>query len=143
MKHILPLAALVGLISLTGCTTQIGVDNPDNNSAAWSAGTLTTTYKSDVSTVFAATKRSLDSMRDVGIVGRTGESPERNELGELTGVIVYARGLGDVQVRVSINKAIDANSGTDCTQVDVRWGMAGNAQQSQQVIHRISQSLGR
>jgi hypothetical protein len=143
MKHILPLAAFVGLISLAGCTTQIGVDNPDNNSASWSAGTLTTTYKSDVSTVFAATKRALDGMRDVGIVGRTGESPERNELGEMTGVIVYARGLGDVQVRVSINKAIDANTGTDCTQVDVRWGMGGNAQQSQQVIHRISQSLGR
>lgn len=143
MKHLLPLAALVGLVSLTGCTTQIGVDNPDNNAASWSAGTLTTTYKSDVSTLFAATKRALDGMRDVGIVGRTGETPERNELGELTGVTVYARAQGDVQVRVSINKAVDANTGTDCTQVDVRWGLGGNAQQSQQVIHRITQNLGR
>jgi len=143
MKHLLPLAALVGLVSLSGCATQIGVDNPDNSTATWSAGTLTTTYKSDVATVFAAAKRALDGMRDVGVVGRTGETPERSELGELTGVTVFARALGDAQVRVTITKAIDANTGNDCTQVDVRWGLAGNAQQSQQVIHRISQNLGR
>jgi hypothetical protein len=143
MKHLLPLAALVGLVSLAGCTTQIGVDNPDNSAASWSAGTLTTTYKSDVTTLFAATKRALDGMRDVGIVGRTGETPERNELGELTAVTVFARAQGDVSVRVSISKAVDANTGNECTQVDVRWGMGGNAQQSQQVIHRISQNLGR
>ena len=141
MKHLIPLAALA--LALTGCATQVGVNNPDNATAVYSAGTLTTTYKSDVSTLFAATKRALDSMRDVGVIGRTGETPRNNELGELNAMTVHARAYGDIAITVEITKAIDSATGGDCTQVSIRWGLTGNCQQSQQVIHRISENLGR
>lgn len=143
MKHLLTVAVLACALALTGCATQVGVNNPDNSSATYSGGNLTTTYKSDVSTLFAATKRALDSMRDVGVLGRTGETPETDELGTMTAVTVYARAIGDYQVKVTITKAIDVNTGADCTQVSVRWGATGNCQQSQQVIHRITENLGR
>lgn len=143
MKHLTLVAALACALALTGCATQVGVNNPDNSSATYSGGSLATTYKSDVSTLFAATKRALDSMRDVGVIGRTGETPETNELNELTAVTVYARTIGDHEVKVTIAKAVDAATGTDCTQVTVRWGLTGNCQQSQQVIHRITENLGR
>lgn len=143
MKHLLTVSALACALALTGCATQVGVNNPDNSSATYSGGSLTTTYKSDVSTLFAATKRSLDSMRDVGIVGRTGETPETNELGELVGMTVHARAIGDQPVKVTITKATDEATGADCTEVTVRWGLLGNCQQSQQVVHRITENLGR
>ena len=143
MKHLLTVAVLACALALTGCATQVGVNNPDNSTATYSGGSLSTTYKSDVATLFAATKRALDSMRDVGVLGRTGETPETSELGDLTGVTVYARAIGDYQVKVTIAKAVDISTGSDCTEVTVRWGMAGNCQQSQQVIHRITENLGR
>lgn len=143
MKHLLILTTLASILAITGCSTQVGVNNPDNPTATYSVGSLTTTYKSDVSTVFAATKRALDSMRDVGVIGRTGETPRNDALGELIGMTVFARAQGDVSVKVEITKAIDATTGTDCTQVNVRWGVSGNCQQSQQVVHRISDNLGR
>lgn len=143
MKHLLPITALASVLALAGCSTQVGVNNPDNPSATYSVGTLTTTYKSDVSAVFAATKRALDSMRDVGVIGRTGETPVTNELGDLVGMTVYARAYGDISVKVEITKATDAATGSECTQVNVRWGVAGNCQQSQQIVHRISDNLGR
>lgn len=143
MKHLLPILAIVSAIALSGCSTAVGVDNPDNSSASWAGGSLTTTYKSDVNAVFAATKRALDSMRDVNVLGRTGETESRSGEGELTGIKVYARAIGDIQVTVDINRATDAATGGDVTEVTVRWGMLGNCQQSQQVIHRITQNLGR
>jgi len=143
MKHILPILTLVSTLAISGCTTAVGVDNPDNSSASWSGGSLTTTYKSDVTAVFVASKRALDGMRDLGILGRVGETEHRAGEGELTGVTLYARAIGDVQVTIDINKASDATTGADCTSTTVRWGTLGNCQQSQQVIHRITQSLGR
>ena len=143
MKHLLTILALASALALSGCSTAVGVDNPDNSSASWAGGSLTTTYKSDVSAVFAATKRALDGMRDLNVLGRVGEDEHRSAEGELTGVKVYARAIGDVQVTVDINKATDAATGTDVTETTVRWGILGNCQQSQQVIHRITQNLGR
>lgn len=143
MKHLLTTLALVSALALSGCSTAVGVDNPDNSSASWAGGGLTTTYKSDVSAVFAATKRALDGMRDLGVLGRVGETEDRSAEGELVGVTVYARAIGDVQVKVQISKAADATNGSDVTETTVRWGMLGNCQQSQQVVHRITQNLGR
>lgn len=143
MKHILPTLALVSALALSGCSTAVGVDNPDNSSASWAGGSLTTTYKSDVSAVFAASKRALDGMRDLGVLGRVGETEHRSSEGELTGVTVFARAVGDVQVTVDISKATDAVNGSEVTETTVRWGVLGNCQQSQQVVHRITQNLGR
>lgn len=144
MKHILPTLALVSALALTGCSTSVGVDNPDNSSASYAGGSLTTTYKSDVTTVFTATKRALDGARDLNVLGRVGETEEdRSSEGELSGVTVFARAIGDVKVTVKIAKATDATTGADCTEVTVRWGLLGNCQQSQQIVHRITQNLGR
>jgi len=144
MKHLLTTLALVSALALSGCSTAVGVDNPDNSTASYAGGTLTTTYKSDVTAVFVATKRALDSMRDVGVLGRVGETPEeRTAEGELPGVTVFARANGDVKITVTITRATDAANGSDCTEVSVRWGLLGNCQQSQQLVHRITQNLGR
>lgn len=144
MKHLLPILALSSALALSGCSTVVGVDNPDNSTASYAGGSLSTTYKADVSAVFVATKRALDSMRDVGVIGRTGETEaERTAEGELPGVTVFARAQGDVKITVTITRATDANNGSECTEVSIRWGYLGNCQQSQQLVHRITQNLGR
>lgn len=143
MKHLLPILALSSALALSGCATSVGVDNPDNSTASYAGGSLTTTYKSDVTAVFAATKRALDGMRDLNVLGRVGETERRSAEGDLTGVTVFARAIGDIQVTVDINKAVDAATGGDVTETTVRWGILGNCQQSQQVVHRITQNLGR
>lgn len=143
MKHLLPILALTSALALSGCATAVGVDNPDNSTASYAGGALTTTYKSDVSAVFAATKRALDGMRDLNVLGRVGETEDRTAEGELVGVTVFARATGDIRITVTIAKAVDAATGADVTETTVRWGLLGNCQQSQQVIHRITQNLGR
>ena len=52
--------ALLAALVLAGCTTQIGVDNSQNNEASFSNvnGTLTTRYTADTEAVFNAVKRT-------------------------------------------------------------------------------------
>lgn len=143
MKHLLPILALSTALALSGCATSVGVDNPDNSTASYAGGALTTTYKSDVTAVFGATKRALDSMRDLNVLGRVGETEDRSAEGELAGVTVFARATGDIRITVTIAKAVDAATGGDVTEVSIRWGYLGNCQQSQQLVHRITQNLAR
>lgn len=143
MKHLLPILALSTALALSGCATSVGVDNPDNSTASYAGGALTTTYKSDVTAVFGATKRALDSMRDLNVLGRVGETEDRSAEGELAGVTVFARATGDIRITVTIAKAVDAATGGEVTEVSIRWGYLGNCQQSQQLVHRITQNLAR
>ena len=143
MKHLLPILAVSTALALSGCATSVGVDNPDNSTASYAGGALTTTYKSDVTAVFGATKRALDGMRDLNVLGRVGETEDRSDEGELAGVTVFARATGDIRITVTIAKAVDAATGAEVTEVSIRWGYLGNCQQSQQLVHRITQNLGR
>jgi hypothetical protein len=85
--------ALLATLLLSGCATQIGVDNSQNREASFSnvTGVLTTRYTSDTEAVFNAVKRTIDAMP--GTL-RTGETDDRGANKELNSVVVYARTIG-------------------------------------------------
>lgn len=130
------LAALV----LAGCSTQIGVDNSQNREASFSnvTGVLTTRYTSDTEAVFNAVKRTIDAMP--GTL-RTGETDDRGANKELNSVIVYARTIGDLEIKITIEKAEDPETKAVFTQVKVKYGAFGNLPESQQLVSKITSNL--
>jgi len=142
MKHAFPFALLAATLALAGCNTYVGVDNPDQPSSTFSnlTGTLVTRYKASPEAVFNAVKRSIDSQRETMM--RTGESDKRvnNELQEVT---VFARAIGDLEIKVEIVKVEDQVTKENFTQVTVKYGNLGNCEQSQQIVSRITQNLRR
>ena len=68
--------ALLAVLVLSGCSTQLGVDNSQNNEASYSnvTGILTTRYTADTTAVFNAVKRTIDSMPGTLRTGETDES---------------------------------------------------------------------
>ncbi len=132
--------ALLAALVLAGCSTQIGVDNSQNREASFSnvTGVLTTRYTSDTEAVFNAVKRTIDAMP--GTL-RTGETDDRGANKELNSVIVYARTIGDLEIKVTIEKAEDAVSKAVLHQVRVKYAASGNVPESQQLVSKINSNL--
>ncbi len=132
--------SLLAALFLAGCATQIGVDNSQNREASFSnvTGVLTTRYTSDTEAVFNAVKRTIDAMP--GTL-RTGETDERGANKELNSVIVYARTIGDLEIKITIEKAEDPETKAVFTQVKVKYGVFGNLPESQQIVSKITSNL--
>jgi hypothetical protein len=132
--------ALLAALVLAGCSTQIGVDNSQNREASYSnvTGVLTTRYSSDTEAVFNAVKRTIDAMP--GTL-RTGETDERGANKELNKVIVFARTIGDLEIKITIEKAEDEETKAVFTQVKVKYGAFGNLPESQQLVSKITSNL--
>ena len=132
--------ALLAALVLAGCSTQIGVDNSQNREASFSnvTGVLTTRYTSDTEAVFNAVKRTIDAMP--GTL-RTGETDDRGANKELNSVIVYARTIGDLEIKITIEKAEDPETKAVFTQVRVKYGAFGNLPESQQLVSKITSNL--
>ncbi|MDP5012938.1 MAG: DUF3568 domain-containing protein [Opitutales bacterium] len=137
MKSVL---ALLAAFVLAGCSTQIGVDNSQNREASFSnvTGVLTTRYTSDTEAVFNAVKRTIDAMP--GTL-RTGETDDRGANKELNSVIVFARTIGDLEIKITIEKAEDEQTKAVFTQVMVKYGAFGNLPESQQLVSKITSNL--
>ena len=132
--------SLLAALFLAGCATQIGVDNSQNREASFSnvTGVLTTRYTSDTEAVFNAVKRTIDAMP--GTL-RTGETDERGANKELISVVVYARTIGDLEIKITIEKAEDPETKAVFTQVRVKYGAFGNLPESQQIVSKITSNL--
>ena len=132
--------ALLAAFVLAGCSTQIGVDNSQNREASFSnvTGVLTTRYTSDTEAVFNAVKRTIDAMP--GTL-RTGETDDRGANKELNSVVVYARTIGDLEIKITIEKAEDPETKAVFTQVKVKYGAFGNLPESQQLVSKITSNL--
>ena len=132
--------ALLAALVLAGCSTQIGVDNSQNREASFSnvTGVLTTRYTSDTEAVFNAVKRTIDAMP--GTL-RTGETDDRGANKELNSVVVYARTIGDLEIKITIEKAEDEITNAVFTQVRVKYGAFGNLPESQQLVSKITSNL--
>ena len=132
--------ALLAALVLAGCSTQIGVDNSQNREASYSnvTGVLTSRYTSDTEAVFNAVKRTIDAMP--GTL-RTGETDERGANKELNKVIVFARTIGDLEIKITIEKAEDEQTKAVFTQVKVKYGAFGNLPESQQLVSKITSNL--
>ena len=137
MKSVL---ALLAAFVLAGCSTQIGVDNSQNREASFSnvTGVLTTRYTSDTEAVFNAVKRTIDAMP--GTL-RTGETDDRGANKELNSVIVFARTIGYLEIKITIEKAEDEQTKAVFTQVKVKYGAFGNLPESQQLVSKITSNL--
>jgi len=143
MKLAAPLAFLATALAFTGCNTLVGVDNPDSREATFSnvTGSLVTKYNTtDIDAVFNAVKRAIDSQPDMK---RMGETPEEGANKELLGVVVFARAIGDLEIKVEIAKAEDPITKQAFTTVTVKYGAFGNLPQSQKLVSIISQNLRR
>ena len=132
--------ALLAALVLAGCSTQIGVDNSQNREASYSnvSGVLTTRYTSDTEAVFNAVKRTIDAMP--GTL-RTGETDDLGANKELNSVVVYARTIGDLEIKITIEKAEDEITKAVFTQVRVKYGAFGNLPESQQLVSKITSNL--
>jgi hypothetical protein len=140
MKKFLTLATLsaIASLSLTGCGTAVGVDNPDDSQANYNGGALVTKYAAKnqdyIENVFNASKKALDDLKYF----RTGETPGKDK------ITVYARAHGDLEITVTIaKKVIETKEGQkqEWVTVAVRYGTWGNCQQSQQIVSKISANL--
>jgi hypothetical protein len=143
MKLAATLALLATALAVTGCNTSIGVDNPDHREATFSnvTGTLVTRYNTtDVDAVFNAVKRAIDSQPDMK---RMGETPDEGANKELLGVVVFARAIGDLEIKVEVVKAEDPVTKQAFVNVSVKYGAFGNLPQSQKLVSLISQNLRR
>ena len=116
------------------------MDNSQNREASFSnvTGVLTTRYTSDAEAVFNAVKRTIDAMP--GTL-RTGETDDRGPNKELNSVIVYARTIGDLEIKITIEKAEDPETKAVFTQVRVKYGAFGNLPESQQLVSKITSNL--
>jgi hypothetical protein len=142
MKNALAIALLASAFVLSGCNTSVGVDNADTHEGQFSnvTGTLVTRYSADPEAVFNSVKRTLDSMR--GTL-RTGETDERGANKELISVTVYARTVGDLEIKIDVAKAEDEITKAAFTKVTVKYGFFGNLPESQQIVSKISSNLRR
>ena len=142
MKNAVTYALLATALAFTGCTTYVGVDNPDNSGSIFSnvTGTLTTKYKAEPEVVFNAVKRAVDQQSD--IMKRMGETQHNSE-GQLFDTTVFARAIGDLEVKINISKIQDEKTKESYTQVTVKYGFFGNCEQSQQLVSKISANLRR
>lgn len=145
MKLAASLALLATALVVTGCNTLIGVDNPDQREASFSnvTGTLVTRYNTaDIEAVFNAVKRAIDSQSDMKRMGETPD-PENVPAKDLLSVVVHARAIGDLEIKVEVAKAEDPISKQVFTSVSVKYGAFGNLPQSQKLVSLISQNLRR
>lgn len=132
--------AFLAALALTGCSTQLGVDNAQNNEATFSnvTGSLTTRYTAEPEAVFNAVKRTIDAMP--GTL-RTGETDVRGANKELISVVAYARTIGDLEIKITIEKSEDEVTKAAFTQVKVKYGFYGNLPESQKIVSKITSNL--
>lgn len=142
MKNAVTYALLATALAFTGCTTYVGVDNPDNSGSMYSniTGTLTTRYKAEPEVVFNAVKRAVDQQSD--IMKRMGET-QHNKDGEPLNITVYSRAIGDLEVKINVSKFEDEKTKESYTVVTIKYGFFGNCEQSQQLVSKISANLRR
>ncbi len=142
MKNALALALLASTLLTTGCNTLVGVDNADTREATFSniTGALVTRYNTDTETVFNAVKRSLD--QSSGTL-RTGETDERGPNNELLSVMIFARTVGDLEIKIDVAKVEDPITKVAFTECTVKYGFFGNLPQSQQLVSKITSNLRR
>lgn len=142
MKNAVTYALLATALAFTGCTTYVGVDNPDNSGSMYSniTGTLTTRYKAEPEVVFNAVKRAVDQQSD--IMKRMGET-QHNKDGEALNITVYSRAIGDLEVKINVSKFEDEKTKESYTVVTIKYGFFGNCEQSQQLVSKISANLRR
>ena len=132
--------ALLAVLVLSGCSTQLGVDNSQNNEASYSnvTGILTTRYTAEPEAVFNAVKRTIDSMPEAK---RMGETDERGANKELIKVVAFARIIGDLELKITIEKSEDEVTKAAFTQVKVKYGFFGNLPESQKIVSKITSNL--
>ena len=142
MQNAVTYALLATALAFTGCTTYVGVDNPDNSGSMYSniTGTLTTKYKAEPEVVFNAVKRAVDQQSD--IMKRMGET-QHNKEGEPLNITVYSRAIGDLEVKINVSKFEDEKTKESYTLVTIKYGFFGNCEQSQQLVSKISANLRR
>lgn len=142
MKKFLTALALVSTFTFAGCSsptgTDIGVDNKDDSTATYVAGSMTTRYLAKspeyIENVFNASKKALDQLGYF----RTGETPGKDR------VTIYARAHGDISITVDIyKKIVETKEGAkqEWVYVAIRYGTWGNAKESQGIISKISANL--
>ena len=143
MKNAVTYALLATSLAFVGCNTYVGVDNPDNSSSLYSnvTGTLTTRYKAEPEAVFNAVKRAIDQQSD--IMKRMGETDHRSKDGDGFDTTVFARAIGDLEIKVGISKSEDPITKEPFTLVTIKYGMLGNCEQSQQIVSKITANLRR
>jgi hypothetical protein len=132
--------ALLAVLVFSGCSTQLGVDNSQNNEASYSnvTGILTTRYTAEPEAVFNAVKRTIDSMPEAK---RMGETDERGANKELIKVVAFARIIGDLELKITIEKSEDEVTKAAFTQVKVKYGFFGNLPESQKIVSKITSNL--
>ena len=141
MKKLLSILTLGALVALpfAGCTTVVGVRNPQDSNGSWAdlSGSLTVRYpQSTVEEVFVATKKGIDQLGYF----RTGEDLPR-ENAKSKSIKVYARGVGDIEVTVTISIATDVKTKKEWTQAVIKYGAWGNLKESQVIVEAISKNL--
>ncbi|PHX79791.1 MAG: hypothetical protein CK541_03300 [Opitutia bacterium] len=132
--------ALLAALAFVGCSTQIGVDNTQNSEASFSnaTGVLNTRYSADAEAVFNAVKRTIDAMPSTL---RTGETDVRGPNKELLSVVVYVRTIGDLEIKITIEKTEDEVTKAIFTQVQIKYGFFGNLPESQKIVSKITSNL--
>lgn len=143
MKNVATYALLATSLAFVGCTTYVGVDNPDNSSSLYSnaTGKLTTRYKAEPEAVFNAVKRAIDSNSET--MKRMGETDHRGDSSKPFDTTVFARAIGDIEIKVNIAKVEDKEKNESYTEVTILYGFFGNCEQSQQLVSKISANLRR
>jgi len=144
MKNVATYALLATSLAFVGCTTYVGVDNPDNSSSLYSnaTGKLTTRYKAEPEAVFNAVKRAIDSNSES--MKRMGETDHRGDAtGKPFDTTVFARAIGDIEIKVNITKVENKEKNESYTEVTILYGFFGNCEQSQQLVSKISANLRR
>ncbi len=143
MKNVATYALLATSLAFVGCTTYVGVDNPDNSSSLYSnaTGKLTTRYKAEPEAVFNAVKRAIDSSSET--MKRMGETDHRGDSSKPFDTTVFARAIGDIEIKVNIAKVEDKEKNESYTEVTILYGFFGNCEQSQQLVSKISANLRR
>lgn len=145
MKKLLSFASLAALTSIAavGCTpagTDIGVNNPDDDTANYmnATGVLTTRYAAKspeyIENVFEATKRAFDELKYF----RTGETPKAD------GTKIFARAHGDVQITADITKRVvttKQGAKQEWIYVAISYGTWGHTKESQVIVSHITDNL--
>jgi hypothetical protein len=73
---------------------------------------------------------------------RMGET-QHNKEGQPLDITVFARAIGDLEVKINVAKFEDEKTKESYTQVTVKYGFFGNCEQSQQLVSKISANLRR
>jgi len=132
-------ATLITLIAIcasifTGCTTPVAIDplTGQEQVAEYRAGYFYASLDAPIGQIFKASNRELDKLGYL----RTGELHKNNI------ITIYARKVGDEQIKVRINQQTDAEGEIQPgIRIRIRVGHLGNLAESQVIYARIRDAL--